>query len=452
MRMRLTIAALIMALSAGPVAAGELTDVERSCFDRANLKFGKYWLLECLQEVFAGDPYHLAIGIVAPGAGTIAVGPAFTFLPHMGRAEGIVSGEAVVSTDTSWMAQMQAVFAVPSIPGTTKALLSRKAGGRYGGRRRVLQSDSELDAKSSITFGARLFDAKEQPFYGLGPFTSLAGGTAYSLKQTDFSAAFDNPLTSWSSAGVSADFIRPRIVSPNGGVPLASEYSAASAPGLNTTDDFVQVEPYLTFKVPPRRSPSPVAQVGFSFYRAIGDPRFSFRRLSASTITDFPIRLPVHSGSAVKSKRHGFADFLCQSSRSGEHCSAGDLLLTGRLDATYSSAGSTSPFFLDPTLGGTDISGSDTLRGFGDYRFRAPNRVLLQAEYQHPIWSFLGIFGFYDVGKVALQPSALTLGQLRHDIGVGLYVSVANHQLARFYVAFGTGEPVQIQPKFGALP
>ena len=449
--MRLRVVALTLLLSSSAAFTSELRDVELSCITRHNLKFGKYWLLECLQEAFAGDPYHLAIGTIAPGAGTFAAGPAFTFLPHMGRAEGIVSGSAVLSTDTSWLIQTQAVFAVPSIPGTTRALLSRNAGGRYGGRPGSLERDAKLDAKSSITLGARLFDAKAQAFYGLGPFTSLAGGTNYSQKQLDLSAVFDNPLTSWSSVGIGTDFIRPRLVSPNGGTPLESEYGAASAPGLNAADDFVQVEPYLTFKVPPRRSPSTVARVGFSFYHAVGDPRFSFQRLSASTITDIPIRPRVRSGSAINSTRHGLADFVCPSSRSGEHCSAGDLWLTGRLDATYSSAGSTSPFFLDPTLGGTDISGSATLRGFANYRFRAPNRVLLQAEYQHPLWSFLGLFAFYDVGKVGLRPSDLTLGQLRHDIGVGLYVSVSNHQLARFYVAFGTGEPVQVQPKFNGF-
>jgi hypothetical protein len=208
----------------------------------------------------------------------------------------------------------------------------------------------------------------------------------------------------------------------------------------------VQFEPYFTFQVPPRRSLSNVARIGFSFDHAVSDPRFSFRRLSASDIASIPILVP--SGHTA-SHRSAVANFFCPSLRSGDHCSAGSLSLVGRLDATYSSSASQAPFFFDPTLGGVDLQGNDTLRGFGDYRFRAPNRILLQAEYRHPIWAFIGLVCFYDVGKVGLEPSDLALGQLRHDIGLGLYFSAGKHELARIYVAFGTGEPVQIRPKFG---
>jgi hypothetical protein len=60
-----------------------------------------------------------------------------------------------------------------------------------------------------------------------------------------------------------------------------------------------------------------------------------------------------------------------------------------------------SPFYFQPTLGGTDIDGVDTLCGLVDYRLRAPDRILLQAEFYHNIQGPIGIYGFYDLGKVA---------------------------------------------------
>jgi len=44
------------------------------------------------------------------------------------------------------------------------------------------------------------------------------------------------------------------------------------------------------------------------------------------------------------------------------------------------------PFYLQPTLGGTDINNVDVLRSYRDYRFRAPNVVAFQAEYRRTIW------------------------------------------------------------------
>jgi hypothetical protein len=335
-------------------------------------------------------------------------------------------------------------------PGPARFKSAQNEAQRYSLHAHGLQHPSELDAKASITLQARLWNAKEQWFYGLGPATSLANQSLYSHKQFDFTAGYNNPFSSWSSGGVNFEFIRPRIVEPNSGTSLFSLYNNASAPGLDARDDFVRFEPYFTFKVPPRRSMSNIARIGYSFYHALGDARYSFQRLSASSVTTIPLAIPIGAGH-VATKRSAAANFFCPPSRSGAHCSAGTLSLIGRVDATYNSPASQSPFFFDPTLGGSDLQGNDTLRGFGDYRFRAPNRILLQAEYRHPLWAFIGLLSFYDVGKVGLEPSSLALGQLRHDLGVGVYLSVGNRELARIYVAFGTGEPVQVHPKFGSL-
>jgi hypothetical protein len=57
------------------------------------------------------------------------------------------------------------------------------------------------------------------------------------------------------------------------------------------------------------------------------------------------------------------------------------------------------PFYLQPTLGSTDIDNLDILRSYRDYRFRAPNALAFQAEYTHWIVDPLGMLFFYDVGK-----------------------------------------------------
>lgn len=139
---------------------------------------------------------------------------------------------------------------------------------------------------------------------------------------------------------------------------------------------------------------------------------------------------------------------MCPSLRSATRCSLGDLKLVGTVAASYKGAASQVPFYFDQTLGGTDINGNDALRGFADYRFRGPSSVLFQVEYRHRLWGPFGLLAFYDLGKVALLPSDLSLSHLRHDIGLGGFLRVGNREVMRVYVGFGTDEPSRIHPKF----
>ena len=135
----------------------------------------------------------------------------------------------------------------------------------------------------------------------------------------------------------------------------------------------------------------------------------------------------------------------------GDYCSLGDLSVSARVDYSFTGAGSTVPFYLQPTLGGTDFQGNDTLRGYADYRFRAPNRMYGQLEYRYPVWGPIGTLGVYDVGTVALDPSDLSIDHLHHDWGIGFYARIGNREIARIYLGFGTREGTQLHPKMGSL-
>jgi hypothetical protein len=64
-------------------------------------------------------------------------------------------------------------------------------------------------------------------------------------------------------------------------------------------------------------------------------------------------------------------------------------------------AGHVVPFYFDPTLGGGDLNGNTSLASYQDYRFRAPNVVLLQGSFEHSIYGPLGFSFSVDGGKVA---------------------------------------------------
>jgi hypothetical protein len=56
------------------------------------------------------------------------------------------------------------------------------------------------------------------------------------------------------------------------------------------------------------------------------------------------------------------------------------------LSESINSATSAVPFYFQQTLGGQDIDGNLALGSYQDYRFRAPNVLLLQESFEHSIW------------------------------------------------------------------
>jgi len=441
---------IAVALLFGAVArADDLTDIRRACIERGNFHKGVHWLEECVQEMFTASPVHVTMTSIAPGAGTAAFGPGIGKTQRIYHWDFILAGTAAIADDGSYVTAAQITFGLPSLSfGQKIACTSSSAREKYGIYKvQRPMGEDPLDEKASVTLGYRHFDAREQDFYGLGPTTTRFDISGYGLLLSETYVKIDNPLTSWSSIGFNMAFLQPRVTSSiNTGIPqIHTAYDATTAPGLNSLDDFIRYEPYVQFRIPPYRSQFTTLHVGYAFYQALGDHTFSFQRLSATSSTFIPLWVP-SQGTPVH--RHLYQNAVCPSLRSATRCSLGNLTLVGAVAASYKGAGSQVPFYFDQTLGGTDINGNDTLRGFADYRFRGPSSILFQVEYRHPLWGPFGLLAFYDLGKVALLPSDLSISQLRHDIGLGGYLRIGNREVMRIYVGFGTGEPSRIHPKF----
>ena len=115
---------------------------------------------------------------------------------------------------------------------------------------------------------------------------------------------------------------------------------------------------------------------------------------------------------------------------------AGRRVIAARLFVSTSDteAGQTMPFFFMPTLGG-----NDTLRGFREYRFRAPHAILAQGEYRWEIWSGLDGALFYDAGKVADNRSDLNFRDLESDYGIGFRFNTNSGVMFRVDAAGAAG-------------
>jgi len=81
------------------------------------------------------------------------------------------------------------------------------------------------------------------------------------------------------------------------------------------------------------------------------------------------------------------------------------------------SAGGQVPFYLMECLGGTN-----SIRGFPEYRFRDRNLLLMSAEYRWDAAEFLQMVLFYDTGKVFSRPGDFGFTGLEKGFGGGLRI------------------------------
>jgi hypothetical protein len=132
---------------------------------------------------------------------------------------------------------------------------------------------------------------------------------------------------------------------------------------------------------------------------------------------------------------------LCQgqSHKRTERCNIMLLNVKSRLVLSDMPSGNQIPFYLEPTLGGSDFDNNVSLRAWDNYRFRARDSALLQADINALVWDPFGIYVFYDAGTVGNQPGDLALNRFRQDAGVGGTARIQGNIVAETYLAWGRG-------------
>ena len=431
------------------------------------MKTGEHWLEGCIVDLFTLRPVHPAFESLAPGSG-FGAGVGFDSKPNAGRVESNISLKTVASVDGSFSMGGSYTLAFPGLsisarqsssgspPASCTASSDRPECHPYIRRLSLHAGDPEMDAKAALTFRAQHLQLNRQDYYGQGQFTSQSGWSTYSLRSNTVGMTFGDPFASWLSPSVAVDYLEPDIGGTTGEPrpSITSLYTASTTPGLALRPRFVRTEPqvWVRFQVPPNFATGKVSLVpdvthvtlGYAFFHDFEKDQATFRQLHGFAQTSFEILILTGKTGA---NRGTLSKLICPA-RPATECSLGKLFLTADAVLSYTSSGSLVPFYFQPSLGGVDFQGEDTLRGFRDYRFRAPDRVFYQAEFRHELGKLpMGLLAFYDVGRVGNDASELS-SHLRHDTGTGLYVTVANMVLLRLYVGFGTGEGIRPNLKF----
>jgi hypothetical protein len=351
--------------------------------------------MACGTDFFTARPVHLTVQSIVPGGG---FGPGLTF--H----EDFNSGK--------WQKQLEATGVSSFSAFWYTGAKFRATHDRFG------KNNSARDrfAVDVYSFARGL---PEMPFYGLGPTTLKANVVDFSQRDIVTGADIFNPFSSWFAAGGKFETISSDIGgATSSGVPsITSSFTEITAPGISSQPTFIHYEGHLE----PRRTKGKFQfdyKVGYNFYQDTDTGHFSFRRFTVDGTHTFH---PLSNDNVVT--------------------------IHDRLSISDTSGGNAVPFYLQETLGGSNIDGQPTLRGFADYRFRAPDLTLIQVEYNRRIWGPVGGLAFYDTGQVANRAGDLSLADMRHSFGFGLSVWAGDKIWFKMYVGLGSGEGVH--PYFG---
>lgn len=392
-------------------------------------------LTSCATTLVTDHPFHIALGSIAPQNG-FGFGPAL--VTHFTPGEtwrNQWSTDAIFAPGGAWRAgsYFKAIHTDVRIPqpvpsGTASAPTIRI---------------NEYPIYSAYVQGISL---PKVLFYGIGDDTSPANKTAFGMTETIIGGGATLPFARFApplklsvllEANGRIFDIRPGEDEPD----IASRFDDSTAPGLSAQPAFVQFGEAV--RVQPAFANDRI-QLGYTFqYQQFVSPQsgFSFNRWTLNLNHEVPI---YHThGPELRRETNGpnecFAsptDHKCPGTTRDRWGTASFRLLASKSQVGDSDA---VPFYLQRTLGGSDVDGQRALASFPDYRFRGPHLLLLQETLEHAIW---GPFGFLlqgEHGKVAAQNQSLDFKGLHNTFTVGATLRAGGFPVVN--ASWSTGGP-----------
>jgi len=398
----------------------------------------------CGQVLATGQPFHIAIGSIAPQNGT-AFGLAFiehTDLQSRWRLN--YNLDAVASGNGSWRAG-----------GYLKAFR------QPGGVPTVLRPGTAAPVETGPLYNvAPLFGLYSETtslnrvyFWGLGPDTPLSARSAFGFTENITGARATIPFASKLGIGILAE-LNGRFPSVRPGhsttVPdIQRTFTPAAAPGLTRQQAFFQAGEGLRLKP---TIPGDIVRLNyllqFQQFVASSDAHNNFRRWTVDLNHEIPLYRRVR---LTALNEHNGPDSCATGSGVTSATPCPHVSLTQNLEGSVSArllisesfakAGSAVPFYLMPTLGGSNLNGEALLPSYPDYRFRGPNLILLRGTIEHSLGKLpIGALFAFDEGKVANRRDGIAFDHLRHSFSAGLTVRAGGLPVVNLLFAWGGNE------------
>jgi hypothetical protein len=408
-------------------------------FRKEGERFGKNCLglkpLPCAQVLFTDHPLHIAVGSLAPQNG-FGTGLAFTTHYTPNESWRIVwNADAVATPNGSWRAggyMSAALIRRPKI--TTRMGTGTGSSNLALGEMPVFHAYAEGTSLNKIAY------------YGLGQDTSRTH-SYFGMTETVVGGNVVWPVLKKLNLSLLAEangrFFSLRGNHSGTNTSIEQINTEISAPGLSSQPGFAQFGQGMRL-----RPTLAKGYIRFDYTASVEEwvassSGYSFRRFKADLAHEFPLYRTTRS-----LLPHDFnGPDTCSTDPNSLGCPTVSRNLEGSFGlrllytTSYTSAGSVVPFYLDPTIGGSDINGLTVLPSFADYRFRGPNMLLLRGSFEHSIYKWpIGAKFLVDGGRVALRPGELGFHHLSHSYAAGLTLHAGGLPVFEFLFAWGGGE------------
>jgi hypothetical protein len=267
----------------------------------------------------------------------------------------------------------------------------------------------------AIDAGFNWLDATSVPFYGLGAESPLEASTTFAYRPMTVGLTARYAPTSVFTVGGGVDYLR--VTATAGWTEAERPLLAETVPVPADGQGYVHARAFAALDWRTDEGftgRGGLYRVDVDAYAASANAPVSFRRVEGEAVQ----LVPIVGANWVVAFR-------------------------GLTTLTYASEGHAAPFYLMPTLGGSD------LRGFSTMRFRGPQRALVSAELRWTPARLLDMAIFYEAGKVADRPRDLTRSGLERTYGVGARVHGQGGSTMRLDLAHSREHAVRVVLSLG---
>jgi hypothetical protein len=382
----------------------------------------------CPYALFTDHPLHIAAGSMPPQNG-FGVGGAFVWSKNTRNWRMSWDFDAVGATSGAW---------------------------RAGGYMKMVHTPHPAKPQIRATHPYTVFDLYAQSislnklnFFGLGNNSTLAGKSLFGISQTivgigAIKPVFELKAIHWLNLAllgeVNGRFVSIRAEHGQSVPSIETLYTDATAPGLNSQPGFVQLGEGLRIE-PAIGNVQLNYMAKFQQFFASSSSHNSFLRWTVDLDHTYSLY-----GTSQSATSETVGPDSC--APGGEKCPEiphtrnlnGSIGVRLLLSESITSGSNVVPFYFQPTLGGQDINSQLALGSYQDYRFRAPNLLLLQESFEHSIWGPFGLKFMADQGRVALTRGDLGFSHLRHSFAAGLTLRAGAFPMVSMMFAWGGPE------------
>jgi hypothetical protein len=296
-------------------------------------------------------------------------------------------------------------------------------------------------------------------YYGLGPNTLPTAQSTFGLTESIIGTSANVPLpeSPLDLLGISllgeanGRFPSIRGNHDSSSIPsIETRYNESTAPGLTFQPSFAQFGEGIRF-VP--TFPYNLFRLNYfvNFQQFLGSP-FGFRRLTVDLNHQIPlygtrkVQADIQPGASSTASASSSPIYVPLSSGGLPSVSTtkdytGSISFRLLLTESQAKAGNVVPFYFDPTIGGSDLNSNAMLPSYPDYRFRAPNLVLLRGSFEQALGKLpIGLFFSIDAGKSALYRNDVDFSNLRRSYSAGLTVHAGGLPVAYLLFSWGGNE------------